>query len=63
MGFEVTSIQNQFFYRNQRTILGYNDREIGEMIGCKASSVRMYLTRARRKAMKLISEVNQIDSL
>lgn len=44
-------------------ILGYNDREIGEMIGCKASSVRMYLTRARRKAMKLISEVNQIDSL
>lgn len=44
-------------------ILGYNDTEIGEMIGCKTSSVRMYLTRARRKAMKLISEVNQIDSL
>ena len=38
-------------------ILGYNDNEIGEMLGCKASSVRMYLTRARRKAMELILEV------
>lgn len=38
-------------------VLGYNDSEIGEMLGCKASSVRMYLTRARRKAMELISEV------
>lgn len=39
-------------------ILGYNDNEIGKILGCKTSSVRMYLTRARRKAMKLISEVN-----
>lgn len=38
-------------------ILGYNDNEIGEMLGCKANSVRMYLTRARRKAMELILEV------
>lgn len=38
-------------------ILGYNDNEIGEMLGCKASSVHMYLTRARRKAMELILEV------
>ena len=38
-------------------ILGYNDNGIGEMLGCKASSVRMYLTRARRKAMELILEV------
>ena len=38
-------------------ILGYNDNEIGEMLGCKASSVRMDLTRARRKAMELILEV------
>lgn len=38
-------------------ILRYNDNEIGEMLGCKASSVRMYLTRARRKAMELILEV------
>lgn len=38
-------------------ILGYNDNEIGEMLGYKASSVRMYLTRARRKAMELILEV------
>lgn len=44
-------------------ILGYQDREIGELLGCKASSVRMYLTRARRKAMELLTEVNQLDSL
>lgn len=44
-------------------ILGYQDSEIGELLGCKASSVRMYLTRARRKAMKLLSEVDQDDTL
>ena len=42
-------------------ILGYNDNEIGKLLGCKASSVRMYLTRARRRAVELISEVKMDD--
>lgn len=42
-------------------ILGYNDNELGKMLGCKASSVRMYLTRARRKAVELILEVGEFE--
>lgn len=44
-------------------ILGYNDNEIGKMIGCKAGSVRMYLTRARRKAVELMLEVGEFEPL
>lgn len=35
-------------------ILGLDDAELAELICCKPSSVRMYLTRARRKAMELL---------
>ncbi len=35
-------------------ILGLDDEELAELICCKPSSVRMYLTRARRKAMELL---------
>ena len=42
-------------------ILGYNDNELGTLVGCKASSVRMYLTRARRKLLDLILEVEQFE--
>lgn len=51
------SIQDKILLES-KYVLGYNDNEIGKILGCKASSVRMYLTRARRKAIKLISEVN-----
>lgn len=45
-------------------ILGYSDRELSEITGCKANSVRMKLTRARRHAFAIIVEqegVTQFD--
>lgn len=45
-------------------ILGYSDHELSEITGCKASSVRMKLTRARRHAFAIIVEqegVTQFD--
>lgn len=35
-------------------ILGQNDKEIGETLGISEKSVRMYLTRARRKAYEIM---------
>ena len=49
-------IQDQILLES-KYILGYNDKELGKILGCKSSSVRMYLTRARRRAVELISEV------
>lgn len=37
-------------------VLSLDDRELAEIIGCKPSSVRMYLTRARRSAIELITK-------
>lgn len=37
-------------------ILGLDDSELAEIIGCKPSSVRMYLTRARRSAVELLTK-------
>ncbi len=37
-------------------ILGLNDKELSEMCGCKADSVRMLLTRARRRALDKMKE-------
>ena len=37
-------------------ILGYTDAELADMLGCKKSSVRMKLTRARRRAFQLMTE-------
>lgn len=45
-------------------ILGYSDLELSNIAGCKASSVRMKLTRARRHAFAIIVEqegVTQFD--
>lgn len=36
-------------------ILEYNDAELARELGCKSSSVRMKLTRARRRALKIIA--------
>lgn len=35
-------------------ILGYDNEKLSQMLGCRPSSVRMRLTRARRKALDLI---------
>lgn len=37
-------------------ILGYSDRELALQLKCKPDSIRMKLTRARRKALKLLLE-------
>lgn len=37
-------------------ILGYSDQELAEQIGCKPGSIRMKLTRARRRALALLSK-------
>lgn len=37
-------------------ILGYTDKEIADVLGCRPASIRMKLTRARRQALKLLTE-------
>ena len=37
-------------------ILGYKDTELADMLGCKKDSIRMKLTRARRRAFQLMTE-------
>jgi RNA polymerase sigma-70 factor (ECF subfamily) len=39
-------------------ILGQTDKELASILKCESSSIRMKLTRARRRAMKLLSERN-----
>lgn len=38
-------------------ILGYSDIELANQLSCKIASVRMKLTRARRRAMAIISDL------
>ena len=45
-------------------ILGYSDQELAEEIGCQANSIRVKLTRARRRALAIFQEqegVNRFD--
>lgn len=37
-------------------ILGYDDKELSIVAGCSPNSVRMKLTRARRKVLKILNE-------
>ena len=39
---------------NGKYILNQTDRELAAILGCKPSSIRMKLTRARKRAMKLL---------
>lgn len=65
----ISKLENEEFYRvwhkldeNLRNILewkyflGMSDEEISKKLGIKPSSVRMYLTRARRTALALLDE-------
>lgn len=38
-------------------LLGYSDKELAQLLGCKPDSVRMKLTRARRKALAKLLEI------
>lgn len=48
--------QEEQFLLMGKYVLEYSDREIAEQIDCAHASVRMKLTRVRRKARKLIRE-------
>lgn len=41
-------------------ILGYSDEELATILDCKSGSIRMKLTRARRRAFQLLSERNEL---
>ncbi len=44
------------FLLEGKYIAGYSDAELAETLGCKESSIRMKLTRARRHALELLTE-------
>lgn len=41
-------------------IWGHTDQELAEHLNCKSSSVRMKLTRARRKALQLLKDKEEV---
>lgn len=49
------SAEEQFLLEG-RYILRYTDRELSENLGCKPDSIRMKLTRVRRKVLKKMKE-------
>ena len=44
------------FLLEGKYLLGYSDRQLAASLGCNPDSIRMKLTRARRRAMKLLPE-------
>lgn len=50
---ELLSPEDRFLLEG-RYILRYTDIELAEELGCKSGSIRMKLTRARRKALKMM---------
>lgn len=44
-------------------ILGYSDVELANQVHCKASSIRMKLTRARKRALKLAIELTGVEQI
>jgi RNA polymerase sigma-70 factor (ECF subfamily) len=55
---ELLQAEEQFLLSG-KYLLGYSDQELAEQLGCKASSVRMKLTRARRKALSLLTAAKE----
>lgn len=41
-------------------ILGYDNKQLANLLGCRPSSVRMKLTRARRKALECLKENDKL---
>ena len=42
-------------------LLEYSDPELAQLLGCQSASVRMKLTRARRRAQKLLKKEGVLD--
>lgn len=53
---KLLSTEDQLLFEG-KYILGYTDAELAVQLGCKADSIRMKMTRARRRALNLISEL------
>ena len=53
--FGSLSDEDQFLLQG-KYFLGQSDAELASQLGCKPSSIRMKLTRARRNAFKKITE-------
>lgn len=49
--------ENERLLLESNSLLGLTDEEVAELLDCKASSVRMLRTRARRRAMELIQQM------
>ena len=49
--------ENEKLLLESKPLLGLTDIEVAEILGCKASSVRMLRTRARRHAIELIQQM------
>lgn len=45
-----------------RYLIGYSDEELAALLGCKAASIRMMLTRARRRAARILKEEGITDA-
>ncbi len=48
--------ERERFLLEGRYLLGYSDGELAQQLGCKSSSIRMKLTRARRVALAQMGE-------
>ena len=53
------SVQDRILLEGKH-ILELTDEELASILKCKPASVRMKLTRARRRAAKLLSERNEL---
>lgn len=45
----------------RKYILGYDDKQLAKLLGCQPNSVRMKLTRAKRKAIELLKESEKVE--
>lgn len=45
----------------RKYILGYDDKQLARLMGCQPNSVRMKLTRAKRKAIELMKESEKVE--
>lgn len=45
----------------RKYILGYDDKQLAKMLGCQPNSVRMKLTRAKRKAIEFLKESEKVE--
>lgn len=45
----------------KKYVLGYDDKQLAKLLGCQPNSVRMKLTRAKRKAIEFLKEGEKVE--